>query len=358
MQRVHVRTDEDGDWQVKPITASEAGDDDARPMADELVQAAQSIKRLARSMQATMETQRLQIAARLAGAERRETPRWTLIGPAFLTLDGEERAVTVCNISAEGLNVTRPAGVILPFEVLGLIRMADVGAWPVRVTALTLDRLALAHVAETMPVGVGARLERLLAAVEARNGAELRAVCATAAAAERALEELLAAGAISEAMLFAAALQPVEGSDPAQFRKPGARLIEQTLAPLLDHLDGVLADPASDICALDAHGHRAAQDRRHAAPQRADAPLANAHLSRNLTYDHSLLAAAAAKLSPDPLLHTAERTLDLNHGRLARTASAPVRIGGRRWGAVQAAWFGDDAAWIRRAAGSAEPSPA
>jgi hypothetical protein len=368
MQRVQVRPGPDGEWLMEPVVAGSeanapkpAGFADAPAaalavpapqlaMSTELADAAQSIRRLARSMQATFDAQRLSLTARLTGAEQRDTPRWTLIVPAWLTLDGQEHPVQTCNIGS--------AGVILAQDKLGLMRIDHVGAWPVRVATLTLERLAVSHVAETMPDGVAVRLERLLAALEARNRAELAAVCSLAAAAEAALESLVDTGRLSAAALFAEALRPVAGSEPAQFTKPGSRLIAQALAPLLDRFCDVFPEGSFDVSVIDSHGHRAAQDRRHGAPQQPGEPLANAHLSRNLAYDPSLTALAAARLSPDPLIHTVERPLDPAFGALARTASAPIRIHGRRWGAVQAAWFGSEADWLRTAAGSAAPSPA
>ncbi len=360
MQRIQVRQGPDGEWLMQPVVAASAPVAQVEPasMSMQLADAARSIRRLARSMQATFDAQRLALTARLTGAEQRDTPRWTLIMPAWLTLDGQEHPVQTCNIGSAGLNVTRPQGVILVQDKLGLMRLAHVGAWPVRVAAVTLERLAVSHVVETLPDGVAVRLLRLLAALEARNRQELAAVCTLAAAAERALEHLIETGRLDEALLFAEALQPVAGSEPPQFTKPGLRLIAQALAPLLDRFVEAFPAGGFDVCVSDIHGHRVAQDARHSAPQRQGEPLANAHLSRNLSYDNSLTALAAARLSPDPLLHTAQRPLDPAFGALARTASAPIRINGRRWGAVQAAWFGPEEDWVRTAVESAAPIPA
>jgi len=146
----------------------------------------------------------------------------------------------------------------------------------------------------------------------------------------------VARGEISDAQLFDRQYQEIRGSDPAQF---------STRA--LDFLDRVLPDiqePALEFdskvvfcAAVDVNGYLPTHNRMFSQPQSSDVVWNTAHCRNRRIFDDRV-GLKAGRNTEDFLLQVYRRDMGGGEFRVMKDLSAPIRAGGRHWGALRLAY--------------------
>jgi methyl-accepting chemotaxis protein len=157
-----------------------------------------------------------------------------------------------------------------------------------------------------------------------------------AAALEDGFGAEIAAGRGSLADLFDADYRKVEGSDPVQVTTRFTGLAERVAAPLLEPLLG--RDPRIVYAiAVDRNGYAATHNRAVSQPQGKD-PVWNAAHCRNRRIFADRTGLASARSEAPFLLQTYRRDMGGGSFVLMKEVAAPIRLGGRHWGAIRLAF--------------------
>lgn len=185
----------------------------------------------------------------------------------------------------------------------------------------------------------GTPFARAVADVRAKDAHFGEAARALAARISARLDRAVARGECTEADVFDAAYVPVEGSDPAQHTTRFCAAADRLVRPLLDSL--LDFDPrVVGVFACDRNGYAPTHNARCSLPQRLGDPLWNAVHSRNRRLFDDRAGLSAGTTTRDVLVQCYER--DMGGGRVVtvREADAPIRVGGRHWGAVRLMYRG------------------
>jgi methyl-accepting chemotaxis protein len=143
----------------------------------------------------------------------------------------------------------------------------------------------------------------------------------------------VAEGRASLADLFDDRYQPIRGSNPAQFLTHftaiADRLLPALLEPPLEQEKGVVF-----MVAVDRNGYLPTHNRKFSQPQRADPEWNKANCRNRRMFDDRVGLAAARNTSPF-LIQCYRRDMGGGQFALMKDASAPIRVGGRHWGAMR-----------------------
>lgn len=179
-------------------------------------------------------------------------------------------------------------------------------------------------------------MHRRIAMVKADDEGRVAAAEKTAAGLAAALEEALAQGRIAERDLFDIDYRPIEGTEPLQFEARHLSLAESLfpafIEPVLDHDESVV------FCApTDRNGYIGVHNRKYSLPQRPGDVVWNTGNCRNrrLFDDRTgILAARCIK----PLVQTYVRDMGGSETVLVKEVDVPIKVGGKRWGALRTAY--------------------
>jgi methyl-accepting chemotaxis protein len=186
-------------------------------------------------------------------------------------------------------------------------------------------------------VGVAGRTDELVLTV-ARNvetGDTLMAsyVSEAAQAIEAAFAAGLAKGDITEAALFDRNYKPIPGTNPEQYLTPFTAFTDRALPEIQE---GILkrSSRIAYCVATDDHCYVPTHNREVSKPQGAD-PVWNAANCRNRRFFTNDSVWRAVKNDKPLLLQTYARDMGGGKTVLMKEISAPIRVGGRKWGVVR-----------------------
>ena len=158
-----------------------------------------------------------------------------------------------------------------------------------------------------------------------------------AAAIAQQLAQALASGAIGPAELFDEDYRPVPGSDPPQHLTRFVALAER-LFPAVQEPVLQMSDKVVFCIAVDRNGYIPCHNRQYNHAQRAgDAAWNQRHARGRRIFDDRTGLASARNRRPF-LLQTYRRDMGGGQFVVMKEAAAPIRVGGRHWGAVRLAF--------------------
>ena len=283
--------------------------------------------------------ERLEVAARSMGAERRMGPRVPHACRAIIRLDGVEHATTSIDLGHQGLMLERPPALLRIGDVEALVRLHGIGTFPARLVALDVQTLSLKLLHPRDPASAE-RLTALMQQLDQGNAAMIAIAKRFADDLAGVFTEALANRIVSQAMLFSNELSPVAQTSPQQFTHPALGFFEDVLPPVAARYyvpeRGIAYAVATDRnCYVPVH-HPAYQQ-----PQRLDDPRFSHSFSRHRRIYDDRWTLRAARFSPWPVVQAYRRDMPRGFGEMVREASAPITVLGRRWGAAQIAYSMD-----------------
>lgn len=222
-----------------------------------------------------------------------------------------------------------PPGALLETEIAGI------GPARVRVA----DRSSLGLHLEFLELSAAARsaLEHRLAAFREENRAVIARAIDTANEISRRLDQLIDSNQITIEDLFDNNYVPNEGTDPVQFRTRFLGLLEGFMPSILDPL--LAGDPRMVFCAaVDRNGYLPVHNGKYALPQRpGEQDWNHAHCRNRRIFDDRAGLAAARNVRPY-LIQVYARDMGEGTAVMTREIDAPIRVGGRHWGAFRSAY--------------------
>ncbi|WP_229729220.1 methyl-accepting chemotaxis protein [Agaricicola taiwanensis] len=159
----------------------------------------------------------------------------------------------------------------------------------------------------------------------------------------QAMERCIGEGRLRMEELFETTYTPIPNTDPLQHDHPALAELDRVLPPIQEA--AVAEDRRMSFCAaVDRNGYLPVHNTIYSQPQRPDDPIWNAaHCRNRRIFDDRAGLAAARNMRPF-LIQSYKR--DMGGGRmvLMMEVDAPIRVGGRHWGAVRTAYAFDGAA--------------
>ena len=263
--------------------------------------------------------------------DRRQLDRFPVELPARLP-DG--RRTRTVDLSEGGVLLAAPEGAPIPAGQVLRLTLETVGETEARLVATSPMGLHCAFAGMEAPVRE--RLLAILAATRAEYAPLIARAQSVAARIEALFEAEIAAGSLSEAVLFDTRYEPVPGSNPAQFRTAAVAPLERLLPPILE--PPLVEDNRMLFCIVtDRNGFLPVHNRRYSAPQRPGDPVWNNANARNLRIFDDRTGITAARSTRPALVQAYRREV----GReviLVREVDAPIQVRGRHWGACRTAY--------------------
>jgi len=180
-------------------------------------------------------------------------------------------------------------------------------------------------------------LEKKLAAIHDENKEFIERAVETAARIAKAFEDAASSGKLSREMLFDNRYDPIEGTDPQQYRTQFLSTIEEILPPIQEPL--LASDPRMVFCAaVDRNGYLGVHNRIYSQPQRPDDPAWNTAHSRNRRIFDDRAGLSAARNVRPYLLQNYPRDMGNGVIILMREIDVPIRVFGRHWGGFRTAY--------------------
>lgn len=152
---------------------------------------------------------------------------------------------------------------------------------------------------------------------------------------QQAIEQALDKGQLKSEDLFDTNYQPIEGTDPQQYRVRYLDFSDRVLGPIYEQ---ALRDnpQLTFLCAIDENGYLPTHNQAYSKPQ-TDDPVWNNGNSRNRRLFNDRTGLAAARNTKEYLVQTYAREMGGGKLVMMRDMSAPIKIKGRHWGAVRMA---------------------
>jgi methyl-accepting chemotaxis protein len=184
---------------------------------------------------------------------------------------------------------------------------------------------------------VEAALHARLEAIRAENQEFVERAVDTAAMISMVLEEAVDSGKLAREALFDIDYQPIEASNPQQFRTRALDALEELLPPIQEPL--LASDKRMVFCAaVDRNAYLPVHNRIYSKPQRADDVAWNLANCRNRRIFDDRAGLAAARNVRPCLIQSYPR--DMGNGTIImmREIDAPVRVFGKHWGGFRTAY--------------------
>jgi hypothetical protein len=285
--------------------------------------------------------ERLMIAARTLGAERRMGPRMPFSRPVMLDLATTTHTATSIDIGRRGIMLAKPPSLRDIHGVTARLIIDQLGVFPARLVALDRQTLSLTfQPSDGNPAHDG--LMRLVTSLEQQNAEAIAVSTRFARDIADAFAVAVAEHRVTVAHLFASELTRIEGTDPPQFAHPAMPLFETVLPGIMARYclpSGTVAYAVATARNCYVPIHHAALSR----PQRpADLRFNHAFSRHRRIYDDRWTLRAAA-FSPHPVVQAYRRDVPDGPAMLVREVSAPIVVNHRHWGAAQIAYLlGDE----------------
>lgn len=277
--------------------------------------------------------ERLMIAARTLGAERRIGPRMPFRHPVRLALSSGVHCATSIDLGRHGMMLERPASAMAVDGVSARIEIASLGIFPAQLVAIDEHSLSLAF--DKMDANqADTRLMRLITALERQNADAIAVSVRFATEVSEAFAQALTARKTSVADLFASGLRRIAETDPPQFDHPAMALFDELLPSIMLRYRSMQTGIAYAVattrnCFVPIHNPELSQ------PQKPLDPAFNHAFSRHRRIYDDRWTLRAAAFSPHPVVQAYRRDVPECHLKVVREVSAPITINNRHWGAAQ-----------------------
>jgi methyl-accepting chemotaxis protein len=277
--------------------------------------------------------QRLYVILRSSvGGNRRRSERVT-VALAFKAQFGADSFSGFTGDVSTGGALLIPAGAVKPTSETGMVDFDGVGRLSGRIVAQSVTGLHIAFV-DPSAAQLDALQLRLAKAVE-ENQPYITIAESVAARASAALEHALQKGNITEANLFDTDYQMIKGTDPIQVMAKHTSLAEQLfpslIEPALQQSDRIVF-----CCITDRNGYIAAHNRKYSHPQKPGDRVWNAANSRSRRVFDDRTGFLAARTGKS-IVQTYARDMGGGNFVMLKEIDAPIKAGGRNWGAVRMA---------------------
>ena len=255
--------------------------------------------------------------------------------PVDLAVDlaGGHRTRTM-DISEGGLLLATPdGGAPQPGQSLTLA-IEGIGRLPVTVAAVSPMGVHCAF--GGLDAGTQERLRTKLSEVQTAYAPLVNKAQALAQRIGQLMEAELAAGRITAMDLFDTDYRPIAGTNPQQYRTNSVAPLEALLPEILE--PELVRDNAMLFCIVtDRNGFLPVHNRRVSQPQRPDDPVWNNANCRNLRIFDDRTGITAARSTRPATVQVYRREVG---GQIVvvREVDAPIRVGGRHWGACRTAY--------------------
>jgi methyl-accepting chemotaxis protein len=308
---------------VAVTAASHQLDAQAQALEGTAARAAEQAAGLARRFVAVMRQSEI--------GDRRRFDRLPIDLPVRL---GDGRAMRTIDLSQGGLLLKAPIGEpMAPGEILTL-EIPGIGTVPVDLVATSPMGLHCAFRAAEPQVRE--RLMAKLAEVQEEHAPLIARAQAVAARVRSLMEAELAAGRLTEGLLFDADYVLIPGSNPAQFRTRSVDLLARLLTPVLE--PELAQDGRMLFCIVtDRNGYLPMHNRQYSQPQRPDDPVWNNAHSRNQRIFDDRTGITAARSTRPATVQSYRREVG-NETYIVREVDAPIRVLDRHWGACRTAY--------------------
>lgn len=277
--------------------------------------------------------QRLYVILRSSvGGNRRDSARRT----AAIAFKGEFGGQVVSgftgDVSEGGVLVVADNNVVLrPAE--GSCELKDVGRFRARL--VSQDPLGI-HIQFLEPGAAELQaLKEKLVATGQEDEPYMKLASEVAASASAALEKALAERSISLEQLYDVEYDPIAGTDPLQVMAKHTTLVERLFPPLIEpplERDNRIVF----CCIIDRKGYIAAHNRKYSQPQKPGETLWNTANSRNRRI-YTDRAGTLAGRATRTIVQTYARDMGGGKFVVLKEIDAPIKAGGRHWGAVRLA---------------------
>lgn len=309
-------------------------------LASRIAASADRLAQASRSERNSRRLQRLMVAARTLGAERRMGPRMPFGRQVKLEIGASSHDTCSIDIGRRGIMLARPRGLL---EVDGLsarIGIPELGVFAARLLALDSLTMSLAfQPSDGNPAHDG--LMRLITALERENADAIAVSIRFAGEIADAFSAAVAERRVTVTDLFATELRRIEGTDPPQFDHAAMPLFESVLPAITARYCRAEAHAAYAVatarnCFVPIHQQRCSQ------PQRPNDPSFNHEFSRHRRVYDDRWTLRAATFSHHPVVQAYRRDVPEGPGWLVREVSAPIMVNSRHWGAAQIGYLLDD----------------
>ena len=241
------------------------------------------------------------------------------------TGDMSEGGMLVRGSGTEGL----PVGTSVDAELTGIGRM--------RARIVGRSALGLHVEFSALDASVERALRERLEAIRAENKEFVDRAMDTAAMVSMALEDAVSSGTLTREALFDAEYQPIEGTNPQQFRTRALDALEALLPPIQEPL--LASDKRMTFCAaVDRNAWLPVHNTIYSKPQKADDPAWNVANCRNRRIFDDRAGLSAARNVRPCLIQSYPRDMGNGVVIMMREIDAPIRVFGKHWGGFRTAY--------------------
>jgi methyl-accepting chemotaxis protein len=250
------------------------------------------------------------------------------------TLRGDIHGKTA-DLSQRGVLVRLPDGARI--AVGETLRATIAGIGDMRVRVVNNSDLGLHLEITELDDSVYAVLLAKLAAIRDENKEFIDRAVATASRVAAAFEEAATRGKLTREALFDNRYDPIEGTDPQQYRTQFLGALEEILPPIQEPL--LAADERMVFCAaVDRNGYLGVHNNIYSQPQRKDDAIWNTAHSRNRRIFDDRAGLSAARNVRPFLLQNYPRDMGNGVIIMMREIDVPIRVFGKHWGGFRTAY--------------------
>ncbi len=304
-------------------------------------QAVERIRHINLPVEPDAKLDRLALAARLLGGNRRRTSRLPVRKRAMITINGLCHGSATIDISEHGFMLDRPAGMM--DDVTHDVK--DLAQSPARVTIEQLGMLEgelVGWTRKTLSFRVtnrqddlaDARKTALISALQRQAMRDISRTTQFAAEIAFAFMRAVIHRKVSLAQLCSHELVAEKGTDPAQFEHPAQDWFNANMPQIMARHVCPDTDMAYAV-ATDRNGFVPVHQPQFSRAQRAGDILFNHSFSRHRRIYDDRWTLIATRFSARPLIQARQRDMPEGLGALVRNVSAPINVMNRHWGAAQ-----------------------
>lgn len=297
------------------------------------------LTRMSQNARGAKRLERLIIAARTLGAERRMGPRMPYRANVALQIGSMNHQTTSIDIGRYGIMLATPPSLTTLDSVDACVTIGALGSFSARLVGLDADCASLTF----LPTGSNPAhdgMMRLITALTQENAAAIGLSQRFAQEISEAFTNAVSEHRVSMDDLFSSELTLIEGTDPPQFGHPAMSVFEDVLPTIMARYYRLEANMAYAVattrdCFVPIHHASLSQ------PQRPTDLRFNQAFSRHRRIYDDRWTLRAAAFSPHPVVQACTRDIPEGFGALVRDVSAPLYVQGRHWGAAQIAYVLD-----------------
>ena len=267
--------------------------------------------------------------------DRRRHDRLPCDVAAVLRQGGREFRGQTGDISEGGMLVRGSGTEKLPVGTSVDAELTGIGQMRARIVGRSALGLHVEFAA--LEPGVERALHQRLEAIRAENKDFVDRAIDTAAMVSMALEDAVSSGTLTREALFDTDYQPIEGTNPQQFRTRALDALEELLPPIQEPLLG--SDKRMVFCAaVDRNAWLPVHNAIYSKPQKADDAAWNIANCRNRRIFDDRAGLSAARNVRPYLIQSYPRDMGNGVVIMMREIDAPIRVFGKHWGGFRTAY--------------------